>query len=249
MSGVRSAPRTEPRVRRPPVPALPYGVRLMPWREDDGRAHLVIGHPSPLPARAVVSCVERARHDGYRGLVTTALTPVEQVPFVTHGFTVQERLHLLTRLVDDGPTPPLAPPVGAAVGRARRRDRGDVLALDHQAFTPSWRLGPRGLRDALRATPMRQFRVARVDRAVAGYAITGFDGRDGYLQRLAIRPDVQRLGLGTALVADALRYAWRLGATRAYVNTQVTNEAALALYTRCGFGPVAGGLAVLELRW
>ena len=195
------------------------------------------------------ACVERARREGYRGLVTTALTPVEQVPFVAHGFTVLDRLHLLSRPVDDGPIAPLAAPPGLPVARARRRERDDVLALDHRAFTPGWRLGARGLRDALRATPMRQFRVIRLDRTVAGYAITGFDGRHGYLQRLAARPDLHRRGVGTALVADALRYAWRLGATRAYVNTQVENTAAFELYRRCRFEPVAGGLAVLGLRW
>jgi len=248
MSGVRSAPRTAPRVRRS-APALPAGVRLTPWREEDGRGHLVVGRPSPLPARAVLECVERARRDGYRGLVTTALTPGEQLSFVTQGFTVADRLHLLTRPIDEGPTAPLTRPPDVALARARRRERADVLALDHRAFTPGWRLGPRGLRDALRATPMRQFRVVRVDGEVAGYAITGFDGRHAYLQRLATRLDLHRRGIGTALVADALHYGWKLGATRAYVNTQVENAAALELYRRCGFDPVDGGLAVLELRW
>ncbi len=226
------------------APVLPAGTRLVPWRAGDGRAHLVIAHTAPLHPSAVDACVARARHDGYRGIVTTALGPAEQVPFEARGFTPQDHLHLLARtLSGELPTPALG------VRRVRRRERPDVLAVDDAAFAPDWRLGPSGLRDALGATPFRQFRATGPPRGLTGYAITGFDGRNGYLQRLATHPDHHRRGVGRALVVDALRYSWRRGASRVFVNTQLENRGALALYAACGFERLPGGLAVLERSW
>jgi ribosomal protein S18 acetylase RimI-like enzyme len=226
------------------APVLPAGTRLVPWRAGDGRAHLVISHTTPLHPGAVDACVERARHEGYTGIVTSALGPGEQVPFAARGFTAQDHLHLLSCTLRREP-----PAAMLGVRRVRRRERSDVLAVDDVAFTPNWRLGPSGLRDALGATPFRQFRATGVRGGLTGYAITGFDGRHGYLQRLATRPDHQRRGVGRALVADALRYSWRRGATRVFVNTQLENTGALALYTACGFEQLPGGLVVLERSW
>ena len=239
----RSAPEAAPRPAR--KPALPTGTRLVPWRVGDGRAHLVVAHAVPLRPAAVDACIERARLEGYTGVVTSALGPTEQVGFVARGFSVQDHLHLLACHVREEPASP-----GVAVRRVRRRERDAVLAIDDAAFSPNWRLGRPGLRDALGATPFRQFRATTPSRgAISGYAITGFDGRHGYLQRLAIDPVAQRSGLGRALVHDALGYAWRQGAARVFVNTQVDNANALALYTACGFTTIDGGLAVLELAW
>ena len=204
----------------------------------------MIAQASPLRASAVDACVERARRDGYSGIVTSALGPSEQAPFEARGFTPRDHLHLLACTIRREPAAP-----GVAVRRVRRRERDIVLALDDVAFSPGWRLGRAGLRDALGATPFRQFRATGGRDTVTGYAVTGFDGRHGYLQRLATHPERQRQGIGRALVADALVYAWRRGATRVFVNTQLDNRGALALYTSCGFDPMPGGLAVLELTW
>ena len=68
-----------------------------------------------------------------------------------------------------------------------------------------------------------------------------------YLQRLAVRPDRQRAGLGTDLVLDALHWSQRHGSQSTLVNTQEHNHAALALYERLGFVRQPDGLDVLEL--
>ena len=121
--------------------------------------------------------------------------------------------------------------------------------MDHAAFEPFWHLDQAGLRDALRATPFRHFRVARhdADAALAGYAISGRSGPTGYLQRLAIAPSQQGRGAGAALVIDGLRWMARWGATHAWVNTPQHNTGALRLYERLGFEQVPPGLQVLEL--
>jgi ribosomal protein S18 acetylase RimI-like enzyme len=80
----------------------------------------------------------------------------------------------------------------------------------------------------------------------AAYAITGRAGRQGYLQRVAVHPDGRRSGWGRSLVVDALRWLRRHDARRALVNTQWTNDAALALYESCGFRRMPVGLCVLD---
>ena len=67
----------------------------------------------------------------------------------------------------------------------------------------------------------------------------------GYVQRLAVHPDARGRGLGRSLVGDVLRWMRRHGAARALVNTQRSNEAALALYRACGFRVLPEGLQVL----
>ena len=216
-------------------------------------AHLVVAPDAPLTGDDVLHCVRRAQSAGYEEMLTSAVGPSEEEPFVEARFTVRARLHLLSCELTDEPPAPQLP-----VTRVTRRERPAVLALDNAAFAPFWRLGAVGLRDALDATPARQFRATRGAAPVAGitglgitglgitgYAITGLASNQGYLQRVAVHPDARREGCGHALVADALGWLWRGGANRAYVNTQLDNDRALALYQSYGFVMLPTGLSVL----
>jgi ribosomal protein S18 acetylase RimI-like enzyme len=183
---------------------------------------------------------------GYRAALTTALPSTEHGPYLANGFTVHERLHLLSRAVG-----PVRGPDSDAVTlrRARRRDNEAVLVVDGAAFPSFWRLDGAGLEDALAATPSARFRIAHLphdDEALVGYAITGRAGPRGYLQRLAVDPCSQRSGVATELVLDALRWLRRWGAREVLVNTQEDNGPAMALYERLGFRRHDEGLAVLQ---
>jgi ribosomal protein S18 acetylase RimI-like enzyme len=206
-------------------------------------AHLVVAPDAPLTGDDVLHCVRSAQMAGYEEMLTSAVGPAEEEPFVEARFTVRARLHLLSCAVADEPPAPQV-----TVTRVTRRERPDVLALDNAAFAPFWRLGTVGLRDALHATPIRQFRATHGgpdEPVLTGYAITGLASGHGYLQRVAVHPDARRRGLGRALVADAMGWLWRNGATRAYVNTQLDNTRALALYQSFGFELLPTGLSVL----
>jgi ribosomal protein S18 acetylase RimI-like enzyme len=142
-----------------------------------------------------------------------------------------------------------------ALRRANRRDHRSVLRIDHEAFPPFWRLDAAGLVEALTATPSHHFCVATgarpalfARRASCAYAIWGRAGGRGYLQRLAVRPDRQRRGIATALVADGLRWLQRRGADLVLVNTQEDNLGAVVFYERVGFRREREGLAVLRLE-
>jgi ribosomal protein S18 acetylase RimI-like enzyme len=219
-------------------------ARVAPWRGDPRLAYLAPLPEGPAPSpRFLDRCLRRLAAQGFHSVVTPALAPPEQRPFLLAGFDVHERLHLLAHNMLELPDAPRR-----ATRRARRHDRDAVLDVDRAAFSPFWRLDRAGLKDALEAVPSTRFRVspAAADGGVTGYAVAGRAAGQGYLQRLAVHPDLQRAGLGMALVADALRWMRRHGVSRAVVNTQLGNERALSLYARAGFRLQPAGLAVLR---
>jgi ribosomal protein S18 acetylase RimI-like enzyme len=209
-------------------------------------------NPSPGFIR---SCLDRLAGQGYTTVITGALAPQEQRPFLAAGFDEHERLHLLGHDLADLPERSRRP----ALRRARKADREPALVVDAAAFDAFWRLDCPGLQDALDATPSTRFRVAALpstpaqvatggarDTRLCAYAISGRSGRHGYLQRLAVDPAHQRGGFGRALAIDALHWMRRHGVERAVVNTQLDNHAALELYRGLGFRLEPAGLAVLR---
>jgi ribosomal protein S18 acetylase RimI-like enzyme len=219
-------------------------ARLATWRGDGVVAHLAPTATRPLSAAFVADCLEWLRTQGYRSVVTSALSPAECQGFLQSGFDLQEELDLLSHDLRGLPTWPR--PRARRLRRARRRDRPAVIEVDALAFQPFWCLHQGGLEEALAATPSVRFRVAGPRRGtLSGYAITGRGGDTGYLQRLAVHPATRGQGMGRALVVDALAWLRRTGAARAMVNTQRTNDSAHALYEACGFRLLPEGLSVL----
>jgi [ribosomal protein S18]-alanine N-acetyltransferase len=216
-------------------------LRVAPWRGDPTIAYLAPAAGRPPSEASLVQCLADLSEHGYQSVLTSALTPAEQQVFRANRFVVHEHLHLLRHPLDH----PIATR-SRATRRGRRRDRAGALAVDHLAFEPFWRFDEAGLEDARHATPVARFRV--IDRSqVAAYAVTGRAGSISYLQRLAVHPERRRLGLGTDLVLDSLHWAQRHGSTGVLVNTQESNQGALALYEHLGFRREPDGLDVLEL--
>lgn len=220
-------------------------LQVTAWRGQQQIALLspTAGRPTPS-GDAVRAAIEGLRSRGVERAITGALHTSEVPSFVDAGFLPHDRLHLLRHDLQRIPSTTN----GARVRRARRGDRAAVLDLDQRAFDEFWTLDDRGLTDAIRATPTSRFRVATDGRGpVTGYTVIGLAADRGYLQRLAIDPDRHREGIGTCLVADALRWLVRRHARLAVVNTQEGNAAALGLYEACGFTLEPHGLTVLAL--
>lgn len=214
-------------------------LRVRPWRGRPDTAECAV-HPAGalVPPGLVLDAIDRARGLGYRTVVTPAMAPMEWRPYTDAGFVIRERLHLLSHdLLDLPPTLP------HPLRRVRRRERDRVLEIDATAFEPFWRLDPDGLDDAIRATPSTRFRISADGH---GYALVGRAGERGYLQRLAVLPQAEGAGLGTALVVDGLSWLRRWRVREALVNTQERNTRAVDLYQRLGFRIRPGGLAVLQ---
>ena len=96
--------------------------------------------------------------------------------------------------------------------RGRRRDHDEVLAVDHAAFAPFWRLDHAGLEEALSATVTVHFQTARAGsphrrlRGVRGGRAPGLRAAPGR------RPRRPAPGRGAAPLADGLRWLRRWGA-------------------------------------
>jgi ribosomal protein S18 acetylase RimI-like enzyme len=224
------------------------GLRISPWPNDTLRS--VVAQLAPIPGRRLPS-PETIRTialglttDGFEQAITVALSPFEQAPFLEAGFVLHERLHLLRHDLHSVP-----PRVAPKPRRPRREDWPAIIDTDGAAFSDFWQLGKEGLAQAMAATPVRRLRVVEHPDAamLVGYVLTGRAGPTGYLQRLAVRPELQRHGLGRAMTIDSLHWLRRHRAERALVNTQVTNERAFSLYSSVGFVSEPGGLAVLKL--
>jgi ribosomal protein S18 acetylase RimI-like enzyme len=102
---------------RLPAPLLPGdGFRVTPWRVDPGLVHLSLmaNRRRPVTRDELRQLLVSLRLEGWQGVVTAALAPVDQEAFLDQGFRVVERLHLLRhRLASlpsrDGPDQPTGP--------------------------------------------------------------------------------------------------------------------------------------------
>ena len=218
-------------------------ARVRPWSFRPDTAHLVmVQQQSPPDAADLEQWSRRIARLGYARVRTNALGESMRDLSESAGFrTVQELVLLEHVQPGDVPIP----------SRASRRlaPSAHVAAsvVDRQAFGTEWGLDDGAIDDVRTATPRHRARfIAAPGGTMAGYAITGRDVRQGFVQRLAVAPDQQRSGVGRSLVLDALRWlaCWRVH--RVLVNTAVDNHAALALYDSVGFTPLAERLRVLE---
>jgi len=201
--------------------------------------HVQILDSGPVTADGVRALCAALVGQSVHEVVTSAMSPAEAVPFLDAGFRVRAEFDLLRRPLAE------APAKGAPTHRVRVKGRDALLALDRLAFgTDAFHAAT--LDAALRATPAVRARVVVPGAMPTGYAVTGVAGRRAYIQRLAVHPDARRGGVGTALLADGLRWARRRGAREAVVNTGRDNTSARLLYESHGFVDLPTGLVVLE---
>jgi GNAT superfamily N-acetyltransferase len=222
-------------------------ARVGRWRADGSVAFFVpIPDGAPPSAEFVRRCLRVLAEQGFQRVISGAVPPPEQSGLLEAGFEVHEHLHLL--LLDKAAVLP-PPPAEPRRWRAGPVRKSRLLKVDGSAFAPFWRLDRAGLDEAVKATRQHRLRVVLGHRhAVVGYAICGTSGGRGFVQRLAVAPEAQGRGIGKALLLDGLYWLRASGAQEIAVNTQVGNDAALALYRRVGFRDDPGGLAVLSAR-
>ena len=122
---------------------------------------------------------------------------------------------------------------GVKIRPMRLEDLSDVWAIDEAAFVPIWQNSQPYLEIAFRQATIATI-VEQAGRLV-GYQISTATPMGGHLARLAIYPQHQGKGLGSALLGDLLTQFGRRGARNITVNTQKDNLASLALYKKAGF--------------
>jgi ribosomal protein S18 acetylase RimI-like enzyme len=133
----------------------------------------------------------------------------------------------------NGPMMRLPLPKGISLRLMTPEDLPGVAELDSASFNPLWQ---NPLEALMKAFP--QAHIATVmedDQGLVGYQITTENPLGAHLARLAIRPDAQKRGLGSTLVADLLKRLDKMMIRRLSVNTQNDNIGSMALYSKMGF--------------
>ena len=242
---VADAPARDARSERL-VRARTERAALVDWPFDPSVAMLQpIDHTQRIRPADIEELVERAAMEGRRAVRTSALFPGSAAPALDLGFAPIDELVLLRRSLDRaaieqlGDTPKTTP--------LSRRRLDEAARLDVAAFGPLWGHDRSTLSATRSATASSRTRGITADRRLVAFSISGRTGRSGYLQRLAVDPAHRRGGLGRMLAIDAMRWMKRLGCIDAWVNTSVSNTAALLLYEGLGFDRRPERLIVAEL--
>ena len=217
---------------------------LIDWPFDPSVAMLQpIDHTRRVMPSDIDELVQRAAEEDRRAVRTSALFPGSADSALDVGFIPIDELVLLRRSLNDD--------TGGArtgrIGRLGRRRLDDAARVDVAAFGPLWGHDRVTLSATRAATASSHSRSVTADGRLVGFAISGRTGRSGYLQRLAIDPTHQRRGFGRLLALDAMRWMTRLRCADVWVNTSVSNVAALRLYEGLGFERRPEQLVVAEL--
>lgn len=115
-------------------------------------------------------------------------------------------------------------------------DLGALCALHALVFPDPW--GEDALRTLLRGTENVLWSAHGIGGDVLGFLALRHGGGEGEILTLAVAPQAQGLGVGTALVKQAQEWADRSGVGALFLEVSKTNAKALTLYCRCGFAEV-----------
>jgi ribosomal protein S18 acetylase RimI-like enzyme len=115
----------------------------------------------------------------------------------------------------------------------------DVLSLWRDAglpVKPQGRDHPNRLKQEITAHP-RNFIGAFDGERLVGVVVATWDGRKGWINRLAVRPEYRRRKVGQTLIAEAERELENRGALIIAALIEPDNSASLKLFEACGFQP------------
>jgi len=125
-------------------------------------------------------------------------------------------------------------PAGRRLRRMMASDLPRVAEVDAAAFEPLWRNSLPSLQNAFSQAVYAS--VIEDASTVIAYQISTAGSWGGaHLARLAVRPEVQQSGVGSALLSDLILHVQARGLRNITLNTQANNTASLALYRKFGF--------------
>ncbi|HEX8731626.1 MAG TPA: GNAT family N-acetyltransferase [Ktedonobacterales bacterium] len=112
-------------------------------------------------------------------------------------------------------------------------DAAPLAEMEKLCFDDLWRHDAQAFLEAARTYPY--FVVAEDDKGIVGYQFNIVDMKIGYLVRIATHPRAWGTGVGTRLMAEAVRYFQRENAWKIVLNTEESNTRAHRLYEWFGF--------------
>ncbi len=99
---------------------------------------------------------------------------------------------------------------------------------------PPWNRAAVAIPEKLKVQP-ELFLVAKEAGEVIGTAMVGYDGHRGWLYSIAVKPENQRSGVGSALLCEAERQLLALGCGKANLQIRAGNEAVASFYRKHGY--------------
>ncbi len=124
---------------------------------------------------------------------------------------------------------------GVLIRRMKREDIPEVAELGRRIFSEPWT--ERGFEYALDVSENVFLVAERIDGHISGYCGLYALADEGEIVSVAVEETSRRQGLGRAMVEELLVSAARQGVQRIYLETRVSNEAAIALYRQMEFLP------------
>jgi len=125
---------------------------------------------------------------------------------------------------------------GVEIRRMSTGDVDSVHAIEREVFSSPW---SRASFERECGEQISSSWVAVLDGSVAGYAVSWIVCDEVHIGNIAVRPGLQRRGIGTRLLARMLEEGVSRGARLATLEARESNVKALGLYERFSFRPVA----------
>ncbi len=147
------------------------------------------------------------------------------------GFRLKQNIVLL-QLINEN-AKPFTMPKGLRIRSIQEEDMPFVTEIDLAAFGNFWH----NTLDSLQRARLQSVSatVAEDDSGLLGYQISTGNPFGAHLARLAVLPEAQGRGVGTALVGQLIQSGGSNKINRLSVNTQADNIVSLSLYQKLGF--------------
>ncbi len=114
-------------------------------------------------------------------------------------------------------------------------DQQDVVGLWHRCgLTRPWNEPRRDIQRKLAEQP-EFLLVGRQAGRVVATVMLGYDGHRGWINYLAVEPDLQGRGLGRAMMAEAEGLLAARGCPKINLQVRTSNKQVIAFYERIGY--------------
>jgi ribosomal-protein-alanine N-acetyltransferase len=130
---------------------------------------------------------------------------------------------------------------GVSIVGMTEHDLLEVVELEENSGLSRW--GWAAYYAELQSSNSNLMLVARVARtkqqqrsySLAGYIVARMGADELHINNVAVRENYRRQGIGQTLLDRILEAGKRVGVARAFLELRAGNDAALALYEKCGF--------------
>ena len=121
-----------------------------------------------------------------------------------------------------------------------------IVSIDKEIFDPFWRSSSLTLLDTLESCNETMLYEYQDRGKLLAYALVGVTMRSSFLQRFAVHPETQRLGIGSLLLENILSDMVKRKMISMKLNTQKENFAAQKLYEKNGFSLSKESLSIMS---